>query len=357
MKSKEFGAWLWRNVTKNGRRKSEDEYNKSFKGQAYQHVDEYASRNVNEYNSYPETKDMSADRDDQKKNNAQAKAKERQKNNARKKQNLIGRAVALSVGAVLITTSYNSAIERQKQTQPTDIPVIETTTTESGQSGQSGSEQSNPSATGQTLPSETSQITSTESTQISTTETVQSATTESTLSTATETVQSATTESALSTTTGSVQSATTESTPDTTTEYKQSTTTEYQQTTSTGYTQTTVTEPAGFAISWAWSDDNQTAALTITDSNGRVISEISAVVSVSSKDATCTKEGSKTYTATAEYDGDTYSDSKTETLKALGHSFDNGKEIILDDGRTAMEFECTRCHEHFTIVNSYTEVD
>jgi len=44
-------------------------------------------------------------------------------------------------------------------------------------------------------------------------------------------------------------------------------------------------------------------------------------------------------------------------LKALGHSFDNGKEIILDDGRTAMEFECTRCHEHFTIVNSYTEVD
>ena len=71
------------------------------------------------------------------------------------------------------------------------------------------------------------------------------------------------------------------------------------------------------------------------------------------------------HTNTVDYDGNAHSadgydaqsstDARYESTPALGHTFDNGTEVTLEDGQTAMQFECNRCHEHFTIINSIDE--
>ena len=109
--------------------------------------------------------------------------------------------------------------------------------------------------------------------------------------------------------------------------------------------------------SWNWSEDNATAVVELSDGEGNVVKELAAEIEVAQDDATCSAEGLKTYTATTEDEGNTYTDSRTEVLPPLGHSFDEGKETVLEDGRTAVTFECTRCHEEFTVVTSMTEND
>ena len=106
---------------------------------------------------------------------------------------------------------------------------------------------------------------------------------------------------------------------------------------------------------WEWSSDGEAATLIILDGEGNVLDEIPATVTSSEVPADCKTEGTLTYTANASWDGQDYSDSRDEVLPALGHAFDDGKEIILDDGSTAMEFTCSRCEEQFIIKNSLDE--
>lgn len=119
----------------------------------------------------------------------------------------------------------------------------------------------------------------------------------------------------------------------------------------------TAATPSGesVTVSWSWSPDGSTATLVITDSSGQVISETPATVTVSETPATCNTDGSITRTASASANGQDYTDTRTDISPALGHSFDSGTEVDLEDGSTAMDFECTRCHEHFVIKNLVTE--
>ena len=116
-------------------------------------------------------------------------------------------------------------------------------------------------------------------------------------------------------------------------------------------------EPIKLSTNWNWSDDYQTVILELCDADGNIIKEITATVSISDAEATCNKEGERTYTATAEDGDNTYSDTKTEPLAPLGHDFGEGKETALENGETAITFECNRCHEQFTIGTSMAETD
>lgn len=108
--------------------------------------------------------------------------------------------------------------------------------------------------------------------------------------------------------------------------------------------------------SWQWSEDNTEASFVITDLNGKVIAEISATVTEVEVPAGCTTEGQTTYTASAQWDSKTFTDSRDgAVLPALGHAFDSGTEVTLDEGQTAMDYTCTRCGEHFVIVTSVVE--
>lgn len=116
-------------------------------------------------------------------------------------------------------------------------------------------------------------------------------------------------------------------------------------------------DPAGFSASFAWNEDLTAVIVTLSDSEGRTVKELPAAVAVTREEASCGKEGTVTYTATAEDGESVYSDSRAETLPALSHAFDEGKAVVLEDGGTATVFECTQCHEQFTVKTSMTEND
>ena len=114
---------------------------------------------------------------------------------------------------------------------------------------------------------------------------------------------------------------------------------------------------SGPSTNWKWSEDHTEAILELSDGSGAVIKQITAVVDVEVIDETCTEDGSKTFTASAEDEGTSYTDTYTETLPPLGHDFGEWKETVLEDGETAMVSECSRCSEQFIISTSVEEND
>ena len=123
---------------------------------------------------------------------------------------------------------------------------------------------------------------------------------------------------------------------------------------STSITQT-VDDDSALAASWAWGEDYESAVLTLTDSTGKVVAEVPATITTSEEAAKCTTAGKMTYTATAAYEGESYTDTRDKELPALGHDFDSGTQVTLEEGQPAMDFTCNRCGEHFVIQNSLDE--
>ena len=106
---------------------------------------------------------------------------------------------------------------------------------------------------------------------------------------------------------------------------------------------------------WTWSEDHLSCEVELADAEGNPVASGPAEVKVSILDPTCTEAGAKTYKASFIEDGRTYSDTYSEPIAALGHSFDEGTETIVD-GNPCIDYECTRCHEHF-IITTFTSED
>lgn len=98
-----------------------------------------------------------------------------------------------------------------------------------------------------------------------------------------------------------------------------------------------------------WGEAFDSATITLTDENGTFIAELPATVNTEVTEATCTQAGSRTYTASAVYEGETYSKDHTEPLAPLGHSFGEGKVVQDEHGTPMMEYECEHCHEKITV--------
>ena len=79
---------------------------------------------------------------------------------------------------------------------------------------------------------------------------------------------------------------------------------------------------------WNWSEDGKTCTVTFTCQNDETHKETPAVTVTSAvkTSATCTETGVTTYTATVEFNGKTYADTKdVADIPATGHSYENGK--------------------------------
>ena len=91
---------------------------------------------------------------------------------------------------------------------------------------------------------------------------------------------------------------------------------------------------------WNWSEDGKTRTVTFTcekDENHKESPKVD-VTSAIKKPATCTETGVTTYTATVEFNGQTYTDTKdVADLPATGHSYDNGKCTVC--GAIASDFK------------------
>ena len=319
MKVKGFGARPSRNVSSGGQKGSFDEYNRSFKGDPYNFAYKkknygdftgYMDRGVEEYYRVSEMKDTTSDDDQKEKKNATAAGAAAAAGKSR--QVVLRQVAGLLMGAVVITAGYQASLKLRSQppVDPTAAAAVVEPTEDSADDA------TNPTQDPAQQPTNSPNEDPTTPTQAPTQSPTQDPT---------------------NGTTNPAQEPDQEPnvTPDGGAWYP-----DQQSSTST--------------VSWRWNDDGS-AVLVLTDSAGNTISEIYADVTTSTVAATCSKAGRNTYTASAEVYGQTFTDVRYEDLPALGHSFDSGKEVTLKDGRTAMQYECTRCHKHFTVVNSIDE--
>ena len=114
---------------------------------------------------------------------------------------------------------------------------------------------------------------------------------------------------------------------------------------------------------WKWTDDNKTATATFTCENDKShVKTEEAKISEKSEDATCTKAGKVTYTATVKLNGETYSDTKEVEGTALGHDYKvsekDGWKWTADKekGYTAVAtFVCSRCKDSHDVTADVKE--
>ena len=91
---------------------------------------------------------------------------------------------------------------------------------------------------------------------------------------------------------------------------------------------------------WNWSEDGKTCTVTFTCEKDETHKEtpVVKVTSAVKKPATCTETGVTTYTATVEFNGQTYTDTKdVADIPATGHNYDNGKCTVC--GAIASDFK------------------
>ena len=85
---------------------------------------------------------------------------------------------------------------------------------------------------------------------------------------------------------------------------------------------------------WSWSEDGKTCTVTFTcekDENHKESPKVT-VTSAEKAPATCTEAGVTTYTATVEFNGKTYTDTKdVADIPATGHSYENGKCTVCSE--------------------------
>ena len=91
---------------------------------------------------------------------------------------------------------------------------------------------------------------------------------------------------------------------------------------------------------WNWSEDGKTCTVTFTCEKDETHKETPKVIVTSAEKTpgTCTEAGVTTYTATVEFNGKTYTDTKeVADIPATGHSYDNGKCTVC--GAIASDFK------------------
>ena len=104
------------------------------------------------------------------------------------------------------------------------------------------------------------------------------------------------------------------------------------------------------SASWTWDDVTAASAALTCDVCGRE-NVVGATVQSNAIDATCESSGEISSTATITVNGTTYTDSKTKTVEALGHSFETTVIPPSCTKQGSIIYECTRANCGYT----YTE--
>ena len=101
---------------------------------------------------------------------------------------------------------------------------------------------------------------------------------------------------------------------------------------------------------WSWAEDGKTCKVTFTcekDENHKKTPEVKVTSAVKTP-ATCTEKGVTTYTATVEFNGKTYTDTKdVADIPATGHSYGEPVWSWSEDGKTCtVTFTCEKDENH-----------
>lgn len=102
---------------------------------------------------------------------------------------------------------------------------------------------------------------------------------------------------------------------------------------------------------WKWSSDYKTAKAYFTCSGCGDVQIITASITSVRNEPACTQTGLETFTASAEFQGKTHTDTRTQTIPAAGHKYDSPvwSWTWSYNGPTAeATFTCTACGEKIT---------
>ncbi len=108
---------------------------------------------------------------------------------------------------------------------------------------------------------------------------------------------------------------------------------------------------------WTWNEDNTAAYATFTRSDG-VTKTVDATVEVEEIEPDCEIDGLITYTATVEFNGETYTDVVEVVLEATGHDYGEPEWEWADDKASAtVTFECANNAEHVETIDAAVELE
>ena len=101
---------------------------------------------------------------------------------------------------------------------------------------------------------------------------------------------------------------------------------------------------------WTWNEDYSSAVATFLCEDCGAARSVRAEIEEEIVKASCEEDGSATYTATVEFEGETYTDVKTVELPATGHEFGEPVWTWADDLSTATAtFKCAVCEKEFEV--------
>ena len=111
---------------------------------------------------------------------------------------------------------------------------------------------------------------------------------------------------------------------------------------------------------WNWSEDGASCKVTFTCQNNSEHKESPnvTVTSAVKTPATCTESGVTTYTATVDFNGSTYTDTKEASVPATGHSLmktDAKAPTCTEDGNIAYWY-CETCDKYFSDETAADEI-
>lgn len=108
---------------------------------------------------------------------------------------------------------------------------------------------------------------------------------------------------------------------------------------------------------WTWNEDNTAAYATFTRSDG-VTKTVDATVEVEEIEPDCENDGAVIYTATVEFNGETYTDVVEVVLEATGHDYGEPTWEWADDKASAtVTFECANNAEHVETIDAAVELE
>ena len=111
---------------------------------------------------------------------------------------------------------------------------------------------------------------------------------------------------------------------------------------------------------WKWTDDfKATATFTCANDPSHVKNVTATVTNAVTTEATCETDGVRTYTAKVTFEGEEYTDTKTETLPATGHAYGEPVWKWNDDFTASATFTCGNNAAHVenvtaTVTNEVT---
>ena len=112
---------------------------------------------------------------------------------------------------------------------------------------------------------------------------------------------------------------------------------------------------------WIWSEDGKSCTVTFTCDNdeNHQESEEASITSTVKEEPTCTEDGITVYTATVEFNGQTYTDTKEiADLPATGHQLTkvDGKVQTIEETGNITYWHCEICDKYFSDENGEHEI-